>query len=38
VTKDVPAGAVVAGVPPEVDRLRMAPTNRAGSRADRQMT
>jgi UDP-2-acetamido-3-amino-2,3-dideoxy-glucuronate N-acetyltransferase len=38
VTKDVPAGAVVAGVPAEVLRLRMDPSNRAGARADRQMT
>lgn len=38
VTKDVPAGAVVAGVPATVLRQRSAPSNRADARADRQMT
>jgi acetyltransferase-like isoleucine patch superfamily enzyme len=38
VTRDVAAGAVVAGVPAVMLRLRMDPSNRADVRADRQMT
>jgi acetyltransferase-like isoleucine patch superfamily enzyme len=38
VTRDVPARAVVAGVPAVVMRTRKASSNRADARADRQMT